>query len=131
MPRPGRDRIGPQGAVHGFERTVEQHRLDPDVVGEVLEVTDGRHRPQQAWALTLRRAVGGQSSSRASAQRADPHETGDTAAAGHVGLEAVDCAGVEHAPEVRQVVAVLAGGDVHARRRRGRGAGAARRGRPS
>ena len=47
------------------------------------------------------------------AQRVDSQQLGDPGAAGDVGLEHVDGAGVEHALEVRQVVAVLAGGDRH------------------
>ena len=50
------------------------------------------------------------------AQGAGPQEAGDPAAAGRVGLEDVDGAGLEHPPEIEEVVAVLARGDVHAGR---------------
>ena len=50
------------------------------------------------------------------AEGPDAQEAGDPAAAGRVGLEHVDGAGLEHPAEIGQVVAVLAGGDVHAGR---------------
>ncbi len=48
------------------------------------------------------------------AQRSDAQQLSDARAPGDVGLEHVDRTGLEHAPEVERVVAVLARGDLHA-----------------
>src|SRR5438477_6533506 len=42
-------------------------------------------------------------------------ESADAAAAGRVGLEDIDCTGLEHAAEVPDVESVFSGGDVHSR----------------
>ena len=88
--------------------------LDADVIVEVLEVAkalDGAERVRRDCRRAVRRHVelvrmrdGG-----------GLEQAGDAAAARDVGLEAVDrrC----HPLEVRQHVAVLAGGDLDARRR--------------
>ena len=64
------------------------------------------------------------------AEGRDAEHRRDAAAAGDVGLQHVDRARLEHAPEVVQLVAVLAGRDLHPRRALDRAAAAALRGRP-
>ena len=51
------------------------------------------------------------------AERRRTEESGDPAAPRRVGLEHVDGFRFEHPPEIHRVVAILAGGDSHARRR--------------
>ena len=74
------------------------------------------HTPVQTWALSCGAQCADRSIAARVAQRGDPQEPGDPAAAGDVGLQAVHRPGVEHALEVGQVPAVLAGGDVDAAR---------------
>ena len=78
-----------------------------------------RCRTRRRRAAGVRRAATGaqcaeSGRSNASHERRRLQEAGDAAAARGVGLQHVDRAGLEHAPEVRQVVAVLAGRDLHA-----------------
>ena len=79
------------------------------------------------WACRCGRAVPGDLQAVGGGDGGGAQPVGDAAAAGGVGLQAVHGAGCAHAAEVGEVVAVLAGGDVGVRRRRGPGAG--RRGR--
>ena len=65
-----------------------------------------------AWACRCGAQCPDTCSPNDAATRGDPQPLGDAAAAGHVGLQAVDGAGRAHPPEVVQVVAVLPGGDV-------------------
>ena len=58
-------------------------------------------------------------------QRGGLHESADPAATRRIRLQHVDRLGVEHPPKIERVVAVLAGGNVHSRRRRDRASAAA------
>jgi len=102
---------GHDGPVLWIERAVEQHGLDADVVVEPLQMTGVGHGRGdvgvQMWGAVTRDV---QPEPLGDGRRAQPH--GDAAAAGHVGLKAVDGSGGRHPSEVRQVVAVLTGRDV-------------------
>ena len=90
---------------------VEQHGLDPRVVMEVLKVTQVGNGGGDV-GMQVRRAVAGDLKAAVGSHGGGPLPFGDAAAAGDVGLEAVDGPAVDHAREVGQVVAVLARGDV-------------------
>ena len=113
---PGAVEVGPQRAVARLEHAVEEHPLDPLVIVEVLEMHELRQRsrgvqhgstgPQcsDSGRSRARQSASTRSSSVMPAQRV-------TSACWHV-----DRVGLEHPREVRQVVAVLAGGDLPSRR---------------
>src|SRR5207249_144687 len=89
-PVAGAGAIRLERAALRLEHAVEEQRLEPDVVVEVLEVAEARHR-----------AAGG--------------DAGARRAAGHVRLQAVDAAVRDQVAEVGGHVRVLAGGDLEAR----------------
>jgi hypothetical protein len=108
-PRSGQ--VGAQGPALGIQHAVEQEALDAGVVGEVLEVAevgDGHGRVGRQGLG----AMGGNLEVVGGGEGGDAQPFGDPRAARDVRLEAVHRTGLEHAPEVGQVVAVLAGGDV-------------------
>ena len=115
-PVAGAVEVGPQCPAVGLGHAVEQHRLDARVVVEVLEVLELRGGAQRV-NVERRRGVSGQAQRARTAERTHAHQLGDPSAAGHVGLEHVHGARLEHPLEVREVVAVLARGDRHAGRR--------------
>ncbi len=100
-------------AVAGIGNAVEQALLDPDVVVEVLEVDEPVER-ERRMQMDRRTAVQRQRQVVRPAQTVDAQQLGDPSAPGHVGLEHVDGAGLEHPAEVERVIPVLAGGDRHA-----------------
>src|SRR5450759_4729195 len=107
----GRGGVGPDGPAGRVEGAVEEHRLDPDVVVEPFQVPQVRGGGSD-MGVQVRAAVPGNVQAVGGRDCRDPHPFGDAAAAGDVGLQAVDRAGRAHPAEVVQVVAVFAGGYV-------------------
>ncbi|KOG87402.1 hypothetical protein ADK38_25640, partial [Streptomyces varsoviensis] len=100
---------GADGAAGGVQCPVEQQVFDAGVVVEplqVAEVGDGG----RGVRVDVRCAVAGDLEPGRLGEGGDAEPGGDAAAAGGVGLEAVDGPGGDHVLEVGQVVAVFAGG---------------------
>ena len=103
--------MGTHGASLGVQGAVEEHVFNPDVVVEPLQV------PQVGYGgcgvdVQVRGAVPGDLQVMRGREGSDPQPFGDAPAAGHVGLQAVDCTASAHPAEVGQVIAVLTGGDI-------------------
>src|SRR6185312_16826441 len=108
--------IGTDASLLGHGRAVEQHRLDAHMVMEPFEMAqpgDGAAGMQMQGG----RGMGGEVEAARGAQRADLEKAGETAAPCRVGLQHIDGLGIEHAAEIEAVIAILAGGDLHAVRR--------------
>src|SRR6202042_3775212 len=90
---------------------VEEHCLDAGVVVKVLQVAEVRDRGGDV-GVQVRRAVAGDLQAAGGGHGGGAQPLGDTAAAGHVDLQAVNRLGVDHAGEVGQVEAVLPRGHI-------------------
>ena len=99
----------------GLGHSIEEHVLDPNVVVEVLHVHQRLERRADG-RVDSGRAVQRERHGARTAQRVHAQQLGDARAARDVRLQDVDSAGLEHALEVGQVVAVLTGCHVHLRR---------------
>ena len=111
----GTGSVGAKRAVLGLEDAVEQHRLDPDVVVEVLQVAQPRD-PAQGVRRELRRAVAGEVDGVTRSQPAGLEQSGDPTAPRDVGLQAVHR--IDDVAEVRRHERVLACCDVQPARSR-------------
>ena len=110
MTRPGS--IRDERTLHGLEHAVEEHRLDPHVVVEVLEVTKAVDSAE-CVRRELRCAVTRDIEPVRACEAVHPQQPGDTAAARDVRLQAVDAA--DQVPEIGGDVGVLARGDIEQR----------------
>src|SRR5205823_7937718 len=105
-PVAGAGAIRLERAALRLEHAVEEQRLEPDVVVEVLEVPEPRHRAAGGDA-GARRAVRREVEPECGGNGPRTQEAGDTAAAGHVALQAVDAAVRDEVAEVGRNVGVL------------------------
>ena len=101
--------IGAQRPIDKLGQPVEEHRLDADVVVEVLEVAKPVDAAQGV-GRELRGAVAREVKVMGGAEAVHTEQAGDAPAAGDVGLEAVDAA--DQVTKVGEDVAVLPGRDV-------------------
>lgn len=106
-------RVGFEAAVVLLQRTVKEQAINPVVIVEIFDVSEAVDGAADV-GVQLRGAVGGERHLEGIAQDGDFEEAGVSAAAGGVGLQAIDRAGGEHSAEIFGGVAIFAGGDVHA-----------------
>ena len=105
--------IGPQLGFLRLDHAVEEQRLDPHVVVEVLEVPEVRDRAKSVRG-ELRCAVPRDVEPVPGRKACNLQQPGDPPAARYIRLEAVDAA--DEVPEVRRDVRVLAGCNLEPRR---------------
>src|SRR6185312_5135121 len=116
QPKPRPRRRNRDHPIFRIWRPLEQHVFDADVIVEPFEMAEARGG---AGGMQVQRgsAMAGQIDVMRVGERGDSKEARDPAAACYVGLDNVYRAGFEHVPVIIDLIAVLAGGDIHAGRR--------------
>ena len=109
----GPGEVGRQAAVLRIRHSVEEHAFDANVVVKIFAVAVGARRAAGVQVLQ-RRAMRGERHAPSRADGVREEEAADAAAPRGVGHDHVHGAALDHAAEVRDVVAVFAVGDFEA-----------------
>jgi len=106
-------RVRPEHPFLGFHCALEDRLFDTNVIVKVLDIPRGG-QPTAKMRVQRRRGMRRQRRTERLAESVRLQESGNAHAPRSVGLQYVHCVMFQHPAKIGRVVAVLAGGDLHA-----------------